>query len=253
MLKKQKLSLIVLTLLLFSVIGKLGSDQYFFRILFSFFLLVVVITFLPLFRQKINYSYWLQVILFGVPMLLPAFLFKVEEISFAVGDSMSFIIFLISFIFLVVILFLLHCKDYEMKLSSLTLNLAISKREAFITILTMLFSIISEEMYFRFFILSELKDYNPYLKILILIFSGFLFVSAHYLNRWAATMFTYRNYLSQFIMSMLSGNIFLITHSLFYPLILHITYNFPEMFFILKRLKYQQLNNENDEPFFDDY
>ncbi|AXY26289.1 hypothetical protein CL176_09940 [Suicoccus acidiformans] len=253
MLKKQKLSLIVLTLLLLSVIGTLGFGQYFFRILFSFFLLVVVITFLPLLRQKVNYSYWLQVILFGLPMLLPAFLFQVKGISFAVGDSMSFVSFLLSFIFLVVTLFLLHCKDYELKLSSPTFNLNISKREVFLTILTMLYSIFAEEMYFRFFILSELKDYNHYLKILILILSGFLFVSAHYLNRWATTMFTYRNYVSQFILSMLSGNIFLITDSLFYPLILHITYNFPEIFFILKRLKYQQRHYENDEPFFDDY
>ncbi len=253
MLKKQKLSLTVLTLLLLSDIGILGFGQYFFRILFSFFLLVVVITFLPLLRQKINYSYWLQVILFGLPMLLPAFLFQVKRISFAVGDSMSFISFLLSFIFLIVTLFLLHCKDYEMKLSSPTFNLNLLKREVFLTILAMLYSIFAEEMYFRFFILSELKDYNNYLRILILIFSGFLFVSAHYLNRWATTMFTYRNYVSQFILSMLSGNIFLMTDSLFYPLILHITYNFPEIFFILKRLKYQQRHYENDEPFFDDY
>ena len=58
MLKKQKLSLTVLTLLLLSDIGILGFGQYFFRILFSFFLLVVVITFLPLLRQKINNSFW---------------------------------------------------------------------------------------------------------------------------------------------------------------------------------------------------
>ena len=138
---------------------------------------------------------------------------------------MSFISFLLSFIFLIVTLILLHCKDYEMKLSGPTFNLNLLKREVFLTILAMLYSIFAEEMYFRFFILSELKDYNNYLRILILIFSGFLIVSAHYLNRWATTMFTYRNYVSQFILSMLSGNIFLMTDSLFYPLILHITYN----------------------------
>ena len=253
MLKKQKLSLIVLTLLLLSVIGTLGFGQYLFRVLFSFLLLVVVITFLPLLRQKINYSYWLQVILFGLPMLLPSFLFQTKVISFAVANLKIFVIFLLSLISLVVTLFLLHCKDYEMKLSSPILNLNITKREAFLTVLTMLYSIFAEEMYFRFFILGELQECNYYFKILVLIFSSFIFVSAHYLNRWATTMFTYRNYVSQFILSMLSGNIFLMTGSLFYPLLLHITYNLPEIFLIFKRLNYQQVHHDKDEPFFDDY
>ncbi|MGT2751190.1 CPBP family intramembrane glutamic endopeptidase [Streptococcus orisasini] len=254
MLKKQKVSLVVLTLLLLlNIVGILNSTQYLLKILFSYFVLIIAITFLPFLRQKINYSYKLQEILFGLPMILPIFLFKLKTISFAIGKLKHFEIFLIYLLFLAVVLLLLHHKDYRMKSSSPFIKLSISKKEVFLTILGMVYSIFTEEMYFRFFILSELEDYSYYLKIVFLVFSSFLFVGAHYLNKWAASMFTYKNYISQFILSMLSGNIFLVTNSLFYSLILHIAYNFPEIWLILKRLKYQQLHYENDGAFFDDY
>lgn len=254
MLKKQKLIIIIFTLLLLlNVTGTLNVTQNFFEISFSYFLLILAITFLPLVRQKMGYSYWLQVILFGLPMLLPIFLFSVKNFSFAIGNLNNFGSFLIYFFSLVIVLFLLHYKDYMIKLSSISLKMRISKKEVFLTILGMMYSIFTEEIYFRFFILSELKDYSHYFKILALISSSFLFVGAHYLNKWAKTMFTYKNYISQFILSMFSGSIFFMTSSLFYPLILHVTYNFPEILLILKRLKYQKIYYESDEPFFNDY
>lgn len=251
-LRKQKVALIMISFLI--IINIVFKYSYtFFEIMVSYFGLILSISFLPLLRQKFSYSYWIQVVFFGIPMILPSILFRLKVPFFVFGGVTNIFNLLICSFLMVIVLFIIHYSDYRRKLSNPYLKTEISIKSAILNITGMLYSIFSEELYFRFFLIGKLEEDSMYTIIFILFISSILFVTAHYLNKWAETMFTYRNYLSQFIFSIFAGYLFIVTDSLFYPILLHTVYNLPEIILLLKKINSKKYNNKNDMPFFDDY
>lgn len=117
--------------------------------------------------------------------------------------------------------------------------------EHFINILYYLYSIITEELYFRAYLISYGKTItnNAYL---IILFSSLFFVFSHYLNRWANVTFTLKIYIFQFLLAVLLAIFYYYTSSILYCIIIHFCFNIEDFineFYMIMH---------NDSSFFED-
>lgn len=109
-------------------------------------------------------------------------------------------------------------------------------------------AIISEEIYFRYFIITLVNDINEFA---IILFSAGIFVLVNYLNRWANVMFTKKNYLFIFFVGLILGWVYYRTSSIVYCIILHVIYNSSDFISVTKKVMAK--DQEISSNLFDDY
>ena len=246
--KKQFLAIFIITLFIgLSFFLKLHSLTFVFE---AYLFLILSITFLPYLRSKLSYPYKLQVLLIGAPLFLPIFLYsdisssnlKFDILIFAIGASIT-----------VCILFLFHKDEIINHQSNASTLLCISTFDLFFSLFEYIYYILGEEIFYRLFLLNYFSEIIG--QVFACIFISVLFSYTHYLNRWASVFFSFKNYISLFIFSILLGAIFLQTKSIMTCIVLHIMYNHSELIVLYKRYKYSKNNNKiiNTESLLDDY
>ncbi|ABX75560.1 CAAX amino terminal protease [Lactococcus lactis subsp. lactis NCDO 2118] len=239
--KKQ---FIAILLIILSLIFLVGYDSI--SLLSIYYLLFVLsLTLFPYLKFKLSYSYNLQVILLGIVLYFPIFNINMNEWigNFTISQ------FLISAIFLLVLLYTIHWKELMQHYNTLNSYIKLTLPGMVGSLFEFFYYIIGEEIFYRFFIIGYL---SKSINILLCVFIGsILFVYSHYLNRWANIIFTNKSYISLFLLGVFLSLVFYQTHSLLLCIILHIIYNHSELIVIYKRFKVKNIDEKSDV--FDDY
>lgn len=211
--KKQIISLAICTILLIlCTINHFPS-----KIILSYIFIILIITFLPYTRSKIPYPLWLHYLLYNMPFWIPLIFHRHGKL-FAFSPILGIILLTICLLW----------TFYIIKIKKLHFLITSSERyEHIFNIFYYFYSLITEELYFRVFIISTLKEHSVNV-VLIILFSSSIFVFTHYLNRWANVSFNLNIYLLQFILSIISSLFYYYGESVIYCIVLHFFFNIED-------------------------
>lgn len=227
-LPKQRVSLGVLMILMITLINVNGSQLILIG-MFSYFLLVLGMTLIPIIRMKWTYPIFFHRIIFLMPMYLGWIIFGNHQIPMLENPAIPIWIFSIMG---VGILLFAGRKELSIAFSPLNLAFSITKSKAAQDITIAVLTVISEEFLFRFFLGNMFHFRNNLWTILTV---NILFLVAHYLNRWS-TKFTVRVYILQFILGVSLSILYFEYHSFILIVILHFIFNVSQWLPILIRL-----------------
>lgn len=183
----------------------------------SYFFIVLTITFLPYIRSKFPYPLWLHNFIFNLPFWIPLVYINNCKV-FHFSTTLYLILFIICTLWTV---YSLKTKKVHFYITST------DKYEHYFNILYYTYSLITEELYFRAFIISILQQYHINIAFIIIISSA-LFVFTHFINRWANITFNLKIYVLQFILSILSAIFYYYGKSILYCIILHFFFNIQD-------------------------
>lgn len=239
--KKQLISLFICILLLIILFS--FRSKYLVVLSSSYLLIILGIIFIPILRKKYKYPVALHQILYGLPFFNG--LLFISSINIGIL-KIQIIPFLLITLFSLGLLFFSR-KEIITELTSIKSNVPITIRNFLISFFYILYSIISEEVYFRLFLIGYFKDYFGLFSVLI---SSIFFIHAHYINRWANIAFTKKAYFLQFLLSILIGVFFFYTDSLLLCIFSHLIFNSILWMPLVKRLfisrKKQSISLFND-------
>jgi len=139
-----------------------------------------------------------------------------------------------------------HNKLYISDKNYVTLSV-ISKEDFSFKMFTMFYCIVSEELFFRYFLIGYLENFIGLYSVVV---SALLFVHGHFINRWAKKNFTMKSYVYHLLTGVFLGLIFLFTKSVIGCVIAHTIFNSPEIVVFMKRFL---LNYRKCDDFFGDY
>lgn len=227
-LPKQRIALSILIVLM--IIGITVNARPSILIgIFSYFLLILGMTFIPIVRMRWTYPIFLHRVIFLVPMYLGWLIFDHEHAPMLKVPSIT--VWLLAIVGVCVLLFAGR-KELSIAFSSLNLSFSVSKVKAFQDIVIAILTVILEEFLFRFFLGSMFLFNNVFWTILIV---NVLFLSAHYLNRWS-TKFTARVYLLQLLLGISLSILYFVYQSFVLIVVIHFIFNVSQWLPIIIRL-----------------
>lgn len=240
-LKKQIISLIIICIAeIIAILEKSSKDVYLF--LLSFFVVLLFVTFSPIILRRFklpesihSFFYYMGFYIFG--------LYYINREIYVSYD----LVVLGEAIFLIIIMLFFNRKEYKKSINGIYSQIPISYVEYLNLLISHVLAIISEEIYFRYFIIDLGHERN---EITIIFFSASIFVLVHYLNRWANVMFTKKNYFFIFLLGLILGWIYYKTNSIVYCIFLHAIYNSSDLILLTKKVIVKNTKTNN---LFDDY
>lgn len=200
---------------------------------------LISITFVPLVKKNLKYPKWIHSLVYYFPMLIPAFIYKFNTLA----NTKMPLCYVVENVFVSIFVILLNIRQFRNNINDNISKVPISSIDFFLEIKDYLIAVISEEIFFRYFLINILSKYG----ILSVVLSSIMFVHAHYVNRWAKKMFDIKSYISLFILGVGWGLIYYKTNFIFGSIIGHIVYNISEIVVLLKRTRIKE------ETYFDDY
>lgn len=240
--KKQLISLALFLLLLIFLLLFHKDSVFVMPVLFYCFQ-VISITFVPSLRRKIEYPLFLHTIFYYSSMLLPLFFVDIyiseprDIVGVTIGMTSSLFMLLSN---------IKHNRKYVSTENYMVLS-GIDIREFMYQNYNNIYAVVSEELFYRYFLIGYLYKYIGIYAVLL---STLLFVYSHYINRWANLSFTLKSYIYHGLCGLIFGLLFFYTRSLFGCIIAHILFNSPEFIVTYKRY----INNKKEmNPLFDDY
>lgn len=240
--KKQVYALILLFIII--LIGHINHiNNNILLGLFLYFIVVLGITFIPSIPRIIKYPKFVQVFLYELPMWGPIHL---VECRFWI-EAKDFIFWFIIEICIIFILIYMAKEEFLSSINNVRNKVPISGKDFCVEIFGAIFALISEEVFFRVFLVGYFVDIFGWKTILI---SSLLFTISHYLNRWANKLFTAKIYLFQFLFGFCVGWIYYVSESLVLICLGHFLFNISDIIILLKRLK---AGNKKGDSLFDDY
>lgn len=186
------------------------------HVLIFFLIFILGLTFFPSIRG-FKYSRVIRHTLFFVPPLLPLLGY---QLGIGKGDHILSIFLGIIFGLLLVVGNLNYIKEFLS--NSPLMFVRIRKNEFYFESFKIVIAVIVEEVFFRLFIFSMLRDE---IGIMIVLISSLLFVWAHYLNRWANIKFGLKSYIFQFLVGVVSGIVYYVTTSIVGCILVHLMFN----------------------------
>ncbi|HEM5299418.1 TPA: CPBP family intramembrane metalloprotease [Streptococcus suis] len=157
-------------------------------------------------------------------LLLKRISWELNPEKIVVGLLLSLIVLVVYFYFRKREFKIIFSKEYISQISPRK-----SKSRYFILIYNYLGAAISEELYFRMLFL-ELIDGHPIVFILV---STTYFMLFHYTLLWSSR-FTKSDFINQTIMGIALSVIYVISDSIFFPILIHIIINFPNIYLLFR-------------------
>ena len=195
----------------------------------SIFSVIVGLTFIPSIRKIIKYPLWLHTLVFYFPLYLFPLVFG--TVVYVQNSLVSvFMGFAIGTAFLLSKKF--ELKD-SLKGSKLHLYTKISLAQFALILFTQIVSIISEELFFRNFLIEIMGSIIGIWSVLI---SALFFTLIHWLNRWSDKMFSLRSYCYHFLIGLSLGIYYYYTRSLLGCFFAHLIFNLPYLITSYKRI-----------------
>lgn len=220
-------------------------DNYFVCIL-SYFMVLLCIFFVPSMKRDFEYSGILHTGMYYFSMYIWMLDIVINHKDYRVKFCLSFRIVAILGSLLLI---LLRRNDYKNVLNGTMGKIPIQKKQFINEIISLSVAILSEEIYFTAFLVCRLRVQGLLNSVCI---SAFLFVLAHYLNRWAKNMFNTKDYVFIFLLGIFKGIIFYYTNDVLLTILIHFIYNSSEFIVLVKRTRLND-NISNEKSMFDDY
>lgn len=213
--------------------------------IFSYFVVFSGIILIPSIKRELGYKDIYQTFLYYFPMYVWIVYIVINYKLFYVENNLFVYI---TVIFACVVLILLRYKDISKILNGSYSKVPIEKNKFVESIINFIFSILSEEIYFTAILISSFSELGLVRAVSI---STILFVLSHYLNRWAKTSFSFKDYLFILLLAVIKGIAFWYTKSLLICIIMHTLYNSSNLIVLFK--KYKNKQDINEISFFNDY
>lgn len=190
------------------------------------------IVFLPWIKSKLHYSGNTQLVVFGLPLLVPYLVEHILQNYTTIPQSFSCAVIPTAFIFC---FYAINHKRIIRIFSSPFSKFPISKGEFLKSFGGNIYQITCEELFFREFVIqSLLKLATP--SIIIVMISSLLFVTAHLVNRWAPKVFTFYSYLGQLLLGAALASSYLMGLPISICVLAHALYNVESLLPLLLRL-----------------
>lgn len=201
-------------------------------VLFTLFV-TLFITFLPYIYSSLKYPLWLHFILYNLPMF---WVFPFVNKKNVVNIERFVYVFFITLCLMIIIL-LLSLKELKISICSKETKIPLNEKYFYIEIIKFTYSVVSEEFFFRLFLITFLHQHYGLLSIPL---SACIFVYLHYINRWSNKMFSIKSYIMQFLFSLIVGFAFIYTNSIVLCIIFHSIFNCSELIIIVKRFRLKE-------------
>lgn len=185
-------------------------------------------TFIPMLLRRIGASDVARTIIYYLPFYIFAIPYSLN-LKNSVLDLKSRVLGF----GVVLILLVLNKKEMSQILNGIQSRCPITKNRFTIELFNDIIALISEEILFRGYWLTCIKEDNLCLLILS---STFLFVYAHWINRWANKMYKMKNYIILLILGLILAYVYVKTKSLLYCCFLHWLFNISDYYLLLRRL-----------------
>lgn len=212
-----------------------------FRILgVLFFAVHISMFFFPYFQSKLKYSNNLQLFFFYLPYWLGIvpIIKKGLYIEFKIKSA------LLTFFFSSLLL-IINKKKFKETIDSRVSLVPISVRCLVIDILGELYSVLSQEFFFRLVVIDLLKSELGILSVFV---SSFLFVITHYLNRKSSMYYDLTDYVNFFFLSLILGLAYYKDSNFIACVVGHLIFNSGIIILSCKRRR-----NKRNAVLFDDY
>ncbi len=210
---------------------------------FSYLIIVLSSTLLPIIKQRYRYSNYLQRFLGVIP------LFLIAKAPLNIVQSKYTLYTLKFFLLGIFCVLALHTIDYKKNIELLTgisSAIPIKKKHLVSELFLNILSAFGEEYWFRFIFIANFQYLIGPWTILL---STILFLHIHFIGRWSSVYYNYEYYLKIFIISIISSTLFYITNNLVYSFIIHLVFNITFYILLLKKCFF--LKTVDD--LFDDY
>ena len=234
--KKQIFSILIC--IIFFLLN-LHKNSYNLTIIIGSLLLILIsITFLPLIRYKLPYPLLLHYVLYNLPFILPIYFIK-DTFHLSFSFRLVFFSIIIGFIlYSSTLIYKRKNKEYHHNFIVQT-----SLYEHVLTIFYLTLSVISEELFFRQFLITITKKLN-FNFLIIILGSSFLFVLMHFLNRWANVTFNVIIYTYQLILSLVLATFYYFTDFLIGCFIIHFIFNLDDFKNEFQMMTHRVSNND---------
>ena len=200
------------------------------------------IVFLPSVKVEIGYSSRMQTIAYYFPMYIMLIPLVANNKLFQKVNYLDITLAII----LSLSLFVSRYKEIITICTSVYANTRMNPEKFKDELFDQLVAIISEEIFFTGYLIYVMNR----MQISIVLSAG-TFVLAHYINRWAKTIFRVKDYFYIFILGLLKGYVFYRPNNILLPILIHLIYNSSNIYLIFK--KRFMIKPVEEVSLFDDY
>lgn len=240
--KRQITAVCIVTAINIVALALINSYQI--KLVLAIYLLELIkLTFLPSLRG-FKFSKYLRYTLFFTVPIIVALVFSHSMIYINTIKSMIYGFVLGAVLLLSNYKYILNIIDKDNPF----INVKVQISEIFYTLVEFVLGCIAEELFYRHFIISNLYRYD---KILAILVSTFMFVSAHYVNRWSNRMFKMKSYIYHTIIGIANGCLYVVTGSVVGCILSHMIFNSSQLIILYKR--YMTTKEVMEENIFNDY
>ncbi|NOW07501.1 CPBP family intramembrane metalloprotease [Clostridium beijerinckii] len=172
---------------------------------------------------KDNFFYgamWIRRTIYFIPYILPLIFFSpkvLNESNLLLNIFISIIVGICLILFNINGIKNLYNKDIMLLFPPITFN------DLSIELYSSIGSAILQEFFYRVFLISSI--YHIVGGVLAILISAILFVAEHMMHSILNNSFTIKDYIGQFIMSTLSGILFIKSGAIIVPMLIHIIFN----------------------------
>lgn len=200
----------------------------------SYFFVLFIMIYLPKIRNKFPYPFVFHTLLFYSPLyLIPLYyIFFNESIQIINEFMFDEIVVILSCIIAVMILLLINSKEYFSDIKSIKNKNKMAVGSVCLHLLVFFLAIISEELYFRWYLINQLASLGL---VGCIATSSLLFAFTHFLNAWSNQMFSAKSYVSIFFLGTILSFLFFVTRNIYMCIFLHCMYNSSGLISIYKR------------------
>jgi|GEM_PF-6392314 len=226
-----------------ALVCRLTKNENLLRLVLSYGLVVLFVTFEPYVKNKLSIPKYIHVFLYVLPMILPIqWVLEVKAVSSINIEGIG--VALITLLLLSIVnkrgIFDSFLGEYG--------RIPISKSQLPLELLRIIVPIVSEEIYFRAYLIELTRQLSPVIAISI---STILFVLTHYLNRWANVTYTLKDYAAFCFLGIALGYAYFYTSSFALCVTAHMLFDITAFIKITRR--FVSSLRGNNESLFNDY
>ncbi len=175
-----------------------------------------------------KFYYFCRIIGYFLPYLIIGIIFhKYCIINITLDFTYSIILALV----IGIIYIFINIKEFNFLLSNMVIQESLyhDKLYYFLQIINRIGASISEELFFRYYLISIYFRYG-YISIFI---SSIYFVLGHFLLPWGNS-FKLKDYINQLVIGFLSSLLYYFSNNIIGSIILHLIINFPDVIYLIK-------------------
>lgn len=231
-------SVIIFILIIYTIVN---SNRSFTIILGTYLIFILSMVIIPIIRNYVKYPHWMHSIFYYFPLYMSPILFKTINFTNFKNEKI--------YIGLIIGIVMLLSKYDEVKKAITGERVyslkKISKYEFIVMTSGYLMAVVSEELYFRVFIIEVI---NSSIGLYSIVLSSILFVFSHWMNRWADKMFSLKSYCYHALIGIVLATYYYYFTSVLGCIIAHIIFNLPAFL-----IAYKQMRKEEEVFAFNDY